>query len=166
MCFRIVEIVPLIGEQHAVRLGLTKLLGEPPPDMLIVVGVGVRQRRNFDELGAAQPQHVLLFLALRFRNQDQPAIAARAGHDCEPDAGIAGGRFHHESAGSEVATFLGFEDHPFAGAIFYGLAGIHEFGLAQNGAAGQFGGVPKLDQGGVADGVDDAVANLHNGSGN
>ncbi len=133
----VVEIVPLVGEQNAVGLGLAKLGGQPPPDMLIVVRVGIGQLRHLDEFGAAQPQHVLLFLALRFRDQDQGPVAARAGDDGETDAGIAGGRFHHEPTRLEVAALLGFEDHPLARAILHRLARIHEFGFAENGAAGQ-----------------------------
>ena len=157
----VVEIVPLVGEQHAVRLGLAKLGGQPPPDMLIVVRIGEGQRRHFDQLGAAQPQHVLLFLALRFRDQDQRAITARAGDDRETDAGIAGGRFHHQPAGLEVAALLGLQDHPFARAVLDRLAGIHEFGLAENGAAGQLGSALEFDEGRVADRFDDVFVEGH-----
>ena len=87
----IVEIVPLIGEQHAVWLALAQLLGQSPSDMLIIVRIGVGHRRHFDQFGAAEPQHVLLFLALGFRNEDQRAIAARARDDRKTDSGIAGG---------------------------------------------------------------------------
>src|SRR5437762_12930612 len=50
----VVEIVPLIGGQHAVRLGLAQLSGPPPPDMLTVVRIGIGQLRYLDELGAAR----------------------------------------------------------------------------------------------------------------
>ena len=80
--------------------------------MLIVVRIGVGQRRHLDQFGAAQPQHVLLFLALGFRNHDQRAVTARAGDDRKTDSGIAGGRFDHEAAGPEFAALLGLEDHP------------------------------------------------------
>ena len=89
------------------------------------------------------------------------AIAARIGDEREPDAGIAGGRLDHEPAGLEFAALLGFEDHLTAGAVLHRLAGIHEFGLAENGAAGQRGRALQLDQRRVADGVDDAVADVH-----
>ena len=157
----IVEVVPLIGEQHAVRLGLAQLIGEPPGDMLIIVRIGVGQRRHFDQLGAAQPQHVLLFLALGFRDHDQRAVAARAGDDRKADPGIAGGAFHHEAAGLEVAALLGLQDHPFAGAVLHRLAGIHELGLAENGAAGRFGSALQLDERRVADRFDDVVVDVH-----
>src|SRR6185312_11793163 len=54
----VVEVVPLVGEQHAVRLGLAKLLGETPADMLVVVGVGVGKLGYLYKLGSAKPQHV------------------------------------------------------------------------------------------------------------
>ena len=106
--------------------------------MLIVVRIGEGHRRHFDEFGAAQPQHVLLFLALRFRNHDQGPVAARARDNRKTDAGVARGRFHHEPARPKVAALLGFQDHPFAGAILHRLAGIYELSLAENGAAGRF----------------------------
>ncbi len=157
----IVEIVPLIGEQHAVRLGLAQLLGQPPADMLVIVRIGVGQRRHFDQFGAAQPQHVLLFLALRLRNHDQGAVAARARDHRKTDAGIPGGRFQHQAAGLEIAALLGFQNHPFAGAVLHRLAGIHEFGLAEDGAAGRLGSVLQLDEWRVADGFDDVFVDGH-----
>ena len=129
--------------------------------MLVVVGIGIGQRRYLDELGAAQPQHVLLFLALRFRDQDQRAVTARAGDDGETDTGIARGRFHHEPAGLEVAALLGLQDHPLARAVLDRLAGIHEFGLAENGAAGQLGCALELDEGRVADRFDNVFVEGH-----
>ena len=107
--------------------------------MLVIVRIGVGDRRHLDQLGAAQPQHVLLFLALRVGNDDDRPVAARIGDDGEPDAGIAGGRLDHEPAGLEFAALLGLENHPLAGAVLHRLAGIHEFGFAQDGAAGQRG---------------------------
>ena len=55
------------------------LVRQPPPDMLIVVRIGKGQRRHLDELGAAQPQHVLLFLALGFRDDDHAFQPKRVG---------------------------------------------------------------------------------------
>ena len=98
MRLAIVEIVPLVGEDDAVLLAALEFFGEAAADVLVVVRIAVGQGRHFDQLGAAEPQHVLLFLALRLRNDDQRAIAARIGDQREPDAGIAGGRFHHQAA--------------------------------------------------------------------
>ena len=112
MGLAIVEVVPLIGEQDAVLFSLAQFIRKPPPDMLVVVRVGVGDGRHLDQLRAAQPQHVLLLLALRVRNDNDRPVAARIGDDREPDAGIAGGRLDHEPARLEVAPLLGFENHP------------------------------------------------------
>ena len=161
MRLAVVEIVPLIGKQHAVLFGLAQFVGEPAPDMLVIVRIGKGQSRHLDQLGAAQPQHVLLFLALRFRDHDQRAIAARIGDQRQPDPGIAGGALDHQAAGLELAALLGLQDHLAAGAVLHRLARIHELGLAENGAAGRRGGALKLDQGRIADGIDNAVLWIH-----
>ena len=118
----VVEIVPLVGEDHAVRLGLAQLVRKAAPDMLIIVRIAVGDGRHLDQLGAAQPQHVLLLLALRLRDHDQGAIAARVRHQRKPDAGIAGGALDHESARLDVAALLGLQDHLAPGAILHRLA--------------------------------------------
>ena len=65
MRLAVVEVVPLVGEDHAVRFRLLQFLGEPAADVLIVVRVGVGQRRHLDQFGAEQAQGILLLLALR-----------------------------------------------------------------------------------------------------
>src|SRR5579864_8200836 len=117
MSFRIVQIVPLIGEQHAIWFALSQPIRKAPADMLIVVWIGIGQRRYLDELGAAEPQHVLLFLALRLRNDNQRPVTAGARHDRKSDTGIAGRGLDHQAAGLEVAALLRLENHPLAGPI-------------------------------------------------
>src|SRR5262249_15391170 len=87
----VVEIVPLVGEQDAVALARAQLVGEPAPDMLIVIWVGIGHRRHFDQLGATEPQHVLLLLALGLRDDDDGAVSERVGNERKPDPGVAGG---------------------------------------------------------------------------
>ena len=157
----VVAVVPLVGEQHAVLLGLAQLVGEAARDVLVVVGIAVGQGRHFDQLGAAEPQHVLLFLALGVGDDDQRAVAARVGDERQADAGVARGALDHEAAGLELAALLGLQDHLAAGAVLHRAAGIHELGLAENGAAGRGRRPFELDQRRVADGFDDAVADLH-----
>ena len=157
----VVAVVPLVGEQHAVLLGLAKLVGEAARDVLVVVGIAVGQGRHFDQFGAAEPQHVLLFLALGVGNDDQRAIAARVGDERQPNAGVAGGALDHEAAGLELAALLGLQDHLAAGAVLHRAAGVHELGLAEDGAAGRGRRPFELDQRRVADGLDDTVADLH-----
>ena len=157
----VVEIVPLVGEDHAVLFGLLELLGEPSPDMLIVVRVGVGRRRHLDQLGAAQPQHVLLFLALRLGDDDQRAVAARIGDERKADAGIAGGCLDDQAAGAQLAALFRLQDHLPAGAVLHRAARVHELGLAEDGAAGRLRGALQLDERRMADGFDNAVADLH-----
>jgi hypothetical protein len=151
----------LVREQDAVGLVLAEFVGKSFAQVLVVVRVGERKRRCFDEFGATQAQKVLLFLTLGFWNDDQRTIAARAGHDRKPDPGIARGRLDNKSTRLEFAALLGFQDHPFAGPVLDRLPGIHEFGLSEDRASGQFGSALQLDQGGVADRFDDVIVDCH-----
>ena len=158
MRLAVVEIVPLIGEQHTLVVAFAQIVGQATRDVLIIVRIAVRHRRHFDEFGAAQPQHVLLFLALRVGNDDQRAIAARVGDQRQPDAGVAGGAFDHDAAAVDLAARLRLQDHLARRAIFDRAARIHEFGFAEDGAAGRRRRPLQLDQRRVADGFDDTVA--------
>ena len=140
---------------------LPQLLGQPAADVLVVVGVGVGHRRHLHQLGAEQAQGVLLLLALGVGDDDERAVAARVGDQREPDAGVAGGGLHHQAAGLELAALLRLQDHVQAGAVLHRLAGVHELGLAQDGAAGLLGGAPELDEGRVADCSNHAVGDSH-----
>src|SRR5262245_17585086 len=161
MGLAVVEVVPLVGIEHAVRLALAQVVGDAAGDVLVVVGVAVGNRRHLDQLRATQAQHVLLFLALRFRDHDQGAVAARDGDERKADPGVAGGALDHQAAGLDLPAFLGLENDLARRAILHGLAGVHELGLAQDGAAGRPGGALELDERRIADRFDDSVANLH-----
>ena len=97
-------VVPLVGPDGAVGLGLGERLGQPLRIVHVVVGVLVGQRRHLDELGAEQAQRVLLLLALRLGNDDDGAEAQRIADDGEADAGVAGGALHHRAAGPQRAA--------------------------------------------------------------
>src|SRR5665213_1185453 len=129
--------------------------------MLVIVRIAVWQGGHLDQLGAEQAQHVFFLLALRLRNDDERAVAASIGDDGEANPGIARGRFDDEAAGLQFAARFGFEDHLAPGAVLHRAAGVHEFGLAQNGTAGHRRGALELDERRMADGLDDAVADLH-----
>src|SRR5262249_8082785 len=109
----------------------------------------------------AQPQHVLLLLALRVGDDNRRAITERVGDDRKPDAGIAGGALDDEAAGPERAAFDRVHDDEERGAVLDGLPRVHELGLAQNGASGELGRMLELDQRRLADRLDDTVAHLH-----
>ena len=73
------DVVELVCPDRPVRLGLRQLLGEPAGNLHVVVRVLVGNGGDFDEFGAEQLQRVLLFLALRFRDDDDGAVAERLG---------------------------------------------------------------------------------------
>ena len=64
-----------------------------------------------------------------------------AGHDGEANAGVAGGSFDNGAAGFQLSLGDGIADDEQGGAILHRLAGVHEFGLAQNRAAREFRGL-------------------------
>jgi hypothetical protein len=161
MGLAVVQIVPLVRKQHAVGLVLAQLFRQAPADVLVIVGIAVGHGRHFHELGAAQAQHVFLFLALGFGDHDQSAVAAGIGDERQSDAGVAGGGLDHQSARLELSTLFRLQDDLARGTVLHRLAGIHEFGLAQDGALRRGGGALEHDQRRIADGVDDSVPSLH-----
>ncbi len=104
----IVEVVPLVGEDDAVRLGLAaaprrgggRYAGSCSGCCRAAAG-------TCDQFRAAELQHVLLLLALRLRDHDQGAIAARVRDQRQPDAGVAGRALDDQTAGLDVAALLG-----------------------------------------------------------
>ena len=155
------EIVELVGPDRAVRLRGGDLLGEAAGIAHVIVRVGVGHGRDEPQIGAAQQQHVLLFLALRLGHDDDGAVAARIADQREADAGIAGGALDDDAAGLQQAALLGVLDDVERGAILDRAAGVEELGLAEDRAAGRLGGAPQLDQRRVADRADKTVAYVH-----
>ena len=86
-------VVPLVGVDHAFGLFGGQFLGQAGGLVDVVVGVAVGHGRNLDQLGAAEPQHVLLFLGLGLGNDDDRTVAARPGDQGQADPGVAGGCF-------------------------------------------------------------------------
>ena len=111
-------------------------LRQPSRQAHIIVGIAIGHRRHFDQLGAHQAQRVLLFLALGIGDDDDGLEAQRIGHHRQADAGIAGRAFDDGAAGPERAARDGVPDDEQGGAVLDRLAGIEEFRLAQNFAAG------------------------------
>ena len=75
-----------------------RLGGEAAGIFHVIVRVGIGHGGHFDQLGAAEPQHVLLFLALGVGDDDHRAIAERIADQGQADAGIAGGAFDDDAA--------------------------------------------------------------------
>ena len=66
--------------------------------------------------------------------------------------------------GCSAPRAIGVADDEQRGAVLDRLAGVHELGLAEDGAAGQLGGLAELDQRRVADGGDDVLLDIHGAS--
>ena len=75
----------------------------------------------------------------------------------EPDAGIAGRAFDDRAARLEAAAALGVVDDGTRRAILHRAAGIHEFGLAENLAAGLVAETIQADQRRIADRIREAA---------
>src|SRR5690606_28586156 len=100
------RVVPLIGVQHAVRLGRRELLGRAFRGMDVVVRIAERHGRYLADLGAAQPERVLFLLRLRVRHQNQGAIAARVADERQADPGVTGRALDDEPAALDDAALL------------------------------------------------------------
>src|SRR5580700_2321727 len=155
------DVVELIGPDRAVLFGLGQLRGEPAGDFDVIVGIGIGHGRHFDQFGTAQPQRVLLLLALGLRDHDHAAETHGIANQRQPDAGIAGGAFDDDAARPQLTLLHRVLDDEQRGAVLDRLARIHEFGLAQNGTAGRRRYALEPDQRGVADRLDNPVTNLH-----
>src|SRR5262249_59070385 len=66
-----------------------------------------------------------------------------------------------QAAGLELSALFRLQDDLPRWTVLHRLAGIHEFGLAQDGASRRGGGALEHDQRRIADGVDDSVPSLH-----
>ena len=161
MAVAVRHVVELVRPDRPVGFGLGELGGEPAGEPHVVVGIGVGDGGHLDELGAAQPQGVLLLLALGLRDDDDAAEAERVADQREPDPGVAGGSLDDHAAGAQLALAHRVLDDEQPGAILDRLARVHELGLAENLAARLLGRALEFDQRGIADGRNDAVTNLH-----
>ena len=132
------EIVELVRPDRAVGFALRQLLGEAAGKFLVVVRVAVGDGRHFDQLGAEKRQRVLLLLALRVGDDDHGAEAERIADDGKPDTRIARSAFDDHAAGFQRAARHCVAHDPERRAVLHGLPGIHELGLAQDLAAGEF----------------------------
>ena len=133
------DIVELVGPDRPVGLGPRQLLGQPAGLLHVVVRVLVGHGRHRAQIGAHQPQHVHLLLALRLGDHDHGAVAARVADQRQADAGIAGRALDDHAAGPQQALLLGVGDDRQRRAVLDAAAGIQELALAQDLAAGRLG---------------------------
>src|SRR5262245_46910604 len=155
------DVVELVGPDGAGgKLGIEPL-GKAGGIFHIVVGVPIGHRRHLDQLSAEKAQRILLLLALGLRDDDHRLEAHGVGHHGEANAGVAGGAFDNGAAGTQRSLADRVLDDEEGGAVLHRLAGIHELGLAQDGAAGRLRGAAQLDQRRVADGGEDVLFDFH-----
>ena len=121
------------------------MLSEPPGNLHVVVRIRIRDGRHLDQLRAREPQHVLLFLALRFGDDDHGSVAQHVRHERETNSGIACRSLDDDPAGAQETSSHGILDDEQRGPILDGLAWIQELRLPENGAARHFRRAPQLD---------------------
>ena len=136
MALTIGDVVELVRPNRTLRMFPRKPFGEPARELHVIVRVSVRHGRHFDELGALQAQHLLFLFALRIRDHDDGTKAERISDKREANAGIPCSALNNEAAWLQFAARDRILDDGEAGAIFHRAAGIEEFGLAENRAAG------------------------------
>ncbi len=157
-------VVELVGPYRAAGLGRRQGFGEAGGILHVVVGIAVRHGRHLDHLGAEQAQGVLLLLRLGVGDDDHRAQAKRIAEHRQADAGVAGGAFDDGPARPQAPAVDRLGENAERGAILDGGAGIHELGLAEDGAARFLGGAAKLDERRAADGGGDARARRDQGA--
>jgi hypothetical protein len=148
-------VVELVGPDRAVRRGPGERFGQTARVSDVVVRIAVWHRWHQDQLRPHQAQHVLLFLALRLRHHDHGLVAETIAHQGEPDPGVASGSFDDRPARVQQASGFGVAHDEQRRAVLDRLAGIEEFGLAENGAAGLFRSAAQPDERRIADQIDE-----------
>src|SRR5690606_37294323 len=104
------DVVELVGPDRAGRLLRGQLLGQTPRVADVVVGVGVGDRVHLDQLGAVEPDRVLLLLALGPGHHDGALVAQRLGDHGQADAGVARGALDDPPAGLQEPLPLRIAD--------------------------------------------------------
>ena len=141
------QVVELIGP-HGARGFLSDAAGEAH----VVVGVAVGHRRHGAHVSPEAAQQADLLGRLGFGDHDQGPVTAGIAQVGETDAGVASGALHHRAAGLEQALLFRFLKDSQGSAVFHRATGIHEFGLAENLAAGGLTEGMEPDQRRVANG--------------
>ena len=136
-------------------------LGDAARDLHIIVGVPVRHRGHFDQLAPSirsvsffswlcvSGMTITVFMpsALPTMARPMPVLPAVPSTISPP----------RRSSPLSIAS----RDDAERRAVLDRMAGVHEFGLAEDGAAGFLRRAPKLDQRRIADRGKDGVADVH-----
>jgi len=96
-------------------------------------------------------ERVLLLLGLGVGDDDHGAEAQRIGDHREADPRVSRRALDDGAAGLQQSSRLGVHDNTQRHAILYRSAGVHEFGLAEDFAAGQLRKATQADERGPAD---------------
>ena len=156
MSIAICGVVELIGPD---RVG--QLLRQAARHLLILVGVAVGNRGHFAQFRPQCLDDLVLLGRLIVGHHDHAFIAPCIAHVREPDPGVAGGALDHRTAALQQPALLGIQNDPLCGAVLHGAAGIHEFRLSQDLAAGFFAQSAQANQRGVADRVRKSITHVH-----
>ena len=125
-------------------------LRQAPGNVVVVVWMGVRLLRHDEDLRAQRAQKVDLFSRLGFWNDDQRTVARAWPMTVRPMPVFPPVPSTMVPPVSAVPR-LGILDNTQRDAILHRSAGVHEFGLAQDFAAGQLRKAAQADERGLAD---------------
>src|SRR5262249_19100494 len=97
-------------------------------------------------------------------DHDHRPVATGVPHQRETDAGVACGALDDHATRPQLAACLGVAHDVERRAILDRAARVHELGLAEDRATGQFGGPAQLDDRRIADRLDEAITHVHDTS--
>src|SRR4029079_9228376 len=125
------------GVVELVRPKPALLRRKPPGDVVVVFRVGIRLLRGGDNLGPQRAEQVDFFSRLGFWNDGDGTVDTGVADDREPDAGIPSRAFDDGAAALQKSFALGVLDNAKRSAVLDRSARVHEFGFAEDFAAGQ-----------------------------
>ncbi len=138
------SVVELISPEPAL------FLRHPPGDMVVVSRIGIRLLRYGEDFRTQPEKEIDFFSRLVFRNDDDGMVAPSVADDREADAGVPSRALDDGVAGPQEPSGLGVLDDAKRGSVLHRSAGVHEFGLAEDFAAGEIRKAAQADERGVA----------------
>jgi hypothetical protein len=156
---RIGGVVVLI-EDVRVREDLLELLRDADVAVgRIVGGFG----GGADDLRAERFEHHLLLATHLLRHRDDHPVAADRGDERHADARVPARGLDQRVARPDAARALGVEHHLLPDPVLHGAAGVQEFALAEELAAGLLADCLEPDERRIADRVEDRITDLEHG---
>src|SRR5262249_33129678 len=145
------------GVVELVRPEPALFLPQAPGNMVVVARIRIRLLPHGQNFRTQRTQEVDFSSRLRFGNDDDGTVAASMADDREADAGVPGCSLDDRPPWLQQSSRLGVLDDAERGAVLHRTAGIHEFGLAEDFAAGQLRKAAQADERCVADVVIDPI---------